>query len=57
MMLVSNPGLRGNTVTIPVTTMQVATILKALGRVWYLLGTRMVALCNATAYITGQHYK
>jgi hypothetical protein len=32
MMLVSNPGLRGNTVTIPVTTMQVApTILKALG--------------------------
>jgi arylsulfatase A-like enzyme len=32
MMLVSNPGLRANTVTIPVTTMQVApTILKALG--------------------------
>jgi hypothetical protein len=32
MMLVSNPGLRGNTVTIPVTTMQIApTILKALG--------------------------
>jgi hypothetical protein len=32
MMLVSNPGLRGNTVTIPVTTMQVApTILKVLG--------------------------
>jgi hypothetical protein len=32
MMLVSNPGFRGNTVTIPVTTMQVApTILKALG--------------------------
>jgi hypothetical protein len=32
MMLVSNPGIRGNTVTIPVTTMQVApTILKALG--------------------------
>jgi hypothetical protein len=31
MMLVSNPGLRGSTVTIPVTTMQVApTILKAL---------------------------
>jgi hypothetical protein len=32
MMLVSNPSIRGNTVTIPVTTMQVApTILKALG--------------------------
>jgi hypothetical protein len=32
MMLVSNPSLRANTVTIPVTTMQVApTILKALG--------------------------
>jgi hypothetical protein len=32
MLLVSNPGLRGNEVTIPVTTMQVApTILKALG--------------------------
>jgi arylsulfatase A-like enzyme len=32
MMLVSNPGLRGNSVTIPVTTMQVApTIVKALG--------------------------
>jgi arylsulfatase A-like enzyme len=32
MMLVSNPGLRENTVTIPVTTMQVApTILKVLG--------------------------
>jgi hypothetical protein len=32
MMLVSNPGLRANTVTIPVTTMQVApTILRSLG--------------------------
>jgi hypothetical protein len=32
MMFVSNPGLRGSTVTSPVTTMQVApTILKALG--------------------------
>ncbi len=32
MMLVSNPGLHANTVTIPVTTMQVApTILQALG--------------------------
>ncbi|HEY4842938.1 MAG TPA: alkaline phosphatase family protein [Terriglobales bacterium] len=32
MMLVSNPGIRGSTVTIPVTTMQVApTILQALG--------------------------
>jgi Type I phosphodiesterase / nucleotide pyrophosphatase len=32
MMLVSNPSIRANTVTIPVTTMQVApTILKALG--------------------------
>jgi hypothetical protein len=32
MLLVSNPSIRGNTVTIPVTTMQVApTILKALG--------------------------
>jgi hypothetical protein len=32
LLLVSNPGLRGSTVTIPVTTMQVApTILKALG--------------------------
>jgi hypothetical protein len=32
MMLVSNPGLGGNTVTIPVTTMQIApTILQALG--------------------------
>jgi hypothetical protein len=32
MMLLSNPSLRGQTVTIPVTTMEVApTILKALG--------------------------
>jgi Type I phosphodiesterase / nucleotide pyrophosphatase len=32
MMLLSNPGIKGTTVTIPVTTMQVApTILKALG--------------------------